>query len=315
MNIVGTSIEIVGREYISPNGYPKFGFWFDEETKKYSIANVETKEATEPFVDEVIYSELPLETWTANYVVVRIKNRYYLADNNGNCYFESYTPYIICRNVFVLGDLKHIIVKANDGNRLEKITVNITIKESGGYKFALADGYIINVYGKIVTSNEVYDIDGIHENWCVSRKISGLNIIRIRSYLDEDFNIIFEAAGTPMLRGNRSKTYEVERGKYYSRYFKSRVDFYRIENLEIIVYKGKTYLFKENGESEVIDGTFLNCKAYDKHFVYRIGDTVTTRDFNGNVIAEEKLTPKEEYNLFIAEELLECINVLRRKFV
>lgn len=130
-----TVVEINEKEYISPVGYPKFGFLLDEESKRYSIANTETKEVTEPFVDEVIYSELPLETWTADYVVVRIGNKYYLADSNGNCFFASTKPFIICRNVFVSHDESYLINKNKvriDATDEEKIIV----EEYGGYKFA-----------------------------------------------------------------------------------------------------------------------------------------------------------------------------------
>ena len=104
--ITGRTIEFNGRTFTSPAVYPRFAFWCDEITGKIAIANVDenTKnitEATEPFVDEVKYSELPLKTWTADYVVVRIGGYWYLTDSFGNCYYESKKPYIICRNVFV----------------------------------------------------------------------------------------------------------------------------------------------------------------------------------------------------------------------
>ena len=112
----GACVEIQGKEFIVPNGYPKFGFFFDENSKRYAIANMESKEITESFVDDVIYSEVLLDTWTSDYVVVRIRDKYYLADNNGNCFLASDEPFIICRNVFVSGDKSYIITK----NRVKK---------------------------------------------------------------------------------------------------------------------------------------------------------------------------------------------------
>lgn len=101
-----------------PRGYPKFVFRYDDTVNKYSIMNTETKKKTEAFIDEVYLSSKPLKTWTSDYVAVRIGEKYFLCDNNGNCFFESDKPYIICRNVFVSEDGNYIITK-----KLEKISV------------------------------------------------------------------------------------------------------------------------------------------------------------------------------------------------
>lgn len=144
--ITGRTIEFNGRTFTSPAGYPRFAFWCDEITGKIAIANVDenTKnitEATEPFVDEVKYSELPLKTWTADYVVVRIGEYWYLADSFGNCYYESKKPYIICRNVFVEADKTFIINKKLEKVKFKSETLKIDVIESGGYLFAYTYEY------------------------------------------------------------------------------------------------------------------------------------------------------------------------------
>ena len=119
MELKGKLDVINGKEYIELPGYPSFRFRFDRKTRKYSIINskyIGTKE-TEPFIDEIIYSEKPLETWTANYIVVRIGEYYYLADCDGNCFFENSVKYLIGRNLFLSEDRMYIV-----NEKLKKIT-------------------------------------------------------------------------------------------------------------------------------------------------------------------------------------------------
>ena len=156
--ITGRTIEFNGRTFTSPAVYPRFAFWCDEITGKIAIANVDenTKnitEATEPFVDEVKYSELPLKTWTADYVVVRIGGYWYLTDSFGNCYYESKKPYIICRNVFVEADKTFIINKKLEKDKLESEKLRIDVIESGGYLFAYAYEYDTDRTGWLINSN------------------------------------------------------------------------------------------------------------------------------------------------------------------
>ena len=307
----GNVVTINGRDYISPNGYPKFGFWLDEETKKYSIANVETKEATEPFVDEVTYSELPLETWTANYVVVRIENMYYLADNNGNCYIESSEPYIICRNVFVK-DTHFVITKDLQKERIcmkNGFRASVDIEDHGGYRFALAnlDGKrnIINAHGQTIDNIlEIHNL-GTISNWYIIAEMFLKSGAREDCYIffNKNFEMTYTSICSPELYGKKSGTYKLYY-EYFSTYFSKRVEIYLYNKLEVVICDGKTYFFKENGEIEEIDMVITIPKELNKLIVYRQDDEVITRNFKGEVIAVDKLSPKELYNFILSERLL-----------
>ena len=308
----GNVVTINGRDYISPNGYSKFGFWLDEETKKYSIANVETKEATEPFVDEVIYSELPLETWTANYVVVRIGYMFYLADSNGNCYLESSEPYIICRNVFVNATCNCVITKELQETRVcieDNARTRINVEEYGGYKFALAyldqERKIINARGQTIDRIlNICDMKTI-SNWYIIAEMFLKSGAREDFYIffNKNFEMTYTSRCSPELYGKKSGTYKLYY-EYFSTYFFKRVEIYLYNKLEVVICDGKTYFFKENGEIEEIDMVITIPKELNKLIVYRQDDEVITRNFKGEVIAVDKLSPKELYNFILSERLL-----------
>lgn len=340
------------KTWVYLEGYPNFAFWYDESTQKYVIASCElTKESpafrilegneevidrvfnrieneenkikitgfTEPFVDEIIFSEAPLETWVADYVVVRIGEFYYLADNKGNCYHKRDKPFIICRNVFVSADRKTIITY---GNKEVTPTVDIVVKQFGDYNFAIASNTKGNAYTDHKPYESLLDINGkeifIEEsyasytkrlylsnfeemhNWCL---FYGDKVI----FIDRTFNfvktyIIKFGYGKDIAKvlkeehfiGEKSKTYSIE--SYYgfikySTYFNSEVVFDRVEDVEIVWHNGKTYFFKPNGRIEVINGEILKLRRSGKYFVYIIDNIVVMRDLNGEKVSEEELSP------------------------
>ena len=336
--IKGKHVEINDKVFVTPEGYPNFGFWYDKDSGRYAIANIETKEITEPFVDGVIYSEVPLETWTANYVVVRIKDKYYLADNNGDCRYESDEPFIICRNVFVSGDKRYVI-----NNNLIRVfpddNMNIVVEKIGSYNFAFSiykeevvARYVElpNDYEKVSENVDVnihlYSADGkIREfkksscklvsivfdrldNWCVELKyLDRYNDIDERiAFLNKSFEIITieitEDFLTPV--GIRSNTYSNDY-TFVSIYFAARVQFRKYGDLEVVVHDGKTYFFKAEGEIEEVDTIISEPQIMGKYIVYREHTRIVKRDFEGNVIAVDELSPKEAYEIVLQEKLLE----------
>ena len=310
---------------ISPEGYPKFAFWFDELSKKYSIENVETKMRTEPFVDEVILSPVPLETWTADYVVVRIDDKYHLADSYGNCFFISDMPFIICRNVFVSGDKSYIITK----NRVKKECEDgfeIYVVELKDYKFAAYRQMNTSIYfpyyliksdgernAKLYGSSEKigfvlpryyrflteWYVERYKENAC-SKEIIIFN---------RDFEVVTESV-LPTIRPNYSKTYSVltknirvAPQEYYSTYFHSKVKYDYCGYCEIVEHNGKTYFFKSNGDIEETDGIISGLVKEKDYVVYRQGNKLVWRDLFGDVIRQELLTHKELYLCKCLEEI------------
>lgn len=339
----------IEKPWVYLEGYPNFAFRYDGFKQKYAIAACElTKESstfrilegnkeviervfnrieneekkikinsfTEPFIDEIIFSEAPLETWVSDYVVVRIGEFYYLADNNGNCYHKRDKPFIICRNVFVSADRKTIITY---GNKEVTPTVDIVVKQFGDYNFAIASNTKGNAYTDHKPYESLLDINGkeifieedcgrynrkvylsnleeVH-NWCLFYKDEAV-------FIDRTFNITeryFLHSGSEMterlrrcLTGKKSKTYYFVTTcsiKYYSTYFNSQVAYDSIGNVEIIWYNRKTYFFKPNGKIEVINGEIMKYERSGKYFVYLIDNIVVMSDLNGEKVSEEELSP------------------------
>lgn len=269
-------------EYISLNGYPKFAFRFDVKSKKYVIRESrDTGVVTEAFVDEIIYSELPLETWTADYVVVRIGTFYYLADSEGNCYHKTDKPYIICRNLFVSEDKSFVINK-----NLEIIYFNedkICILESGGYKFAVINKKL---------SGCIYFLStlGVRNNWSIETDVqstsnlekwyfNGISGVSENFYrfFNRDFDERYFLEIDKEFVAEKSRTYKATM-YYYSTYFHGFVKFRKYGEIEVVEYSGKTYFFKPDGKIEKEEIAELIIEDVGEQIIYRVDKLLFGRD-------------------------------------
>ncbi len=270
-------------EFISLNGYPKFAFRFDEERKKYIIRESrDTGVVTEAFVDEIIYSELPLETWTADYVVVRIGNAYYLADSEGNCYHKSDKPYIICRNLFVSEDKSFVINKKLEIVHFKEEEMRIL--ESGGYKFAVINnknlkemyflstlgvknGWDIDIYTYSTSNLEKWYLKGIRDLYKNSYR-----------FFNKDFDEVYYLNIDRGFIGEKSKTYKSQGGQYYSTYFHGFVKFRKYGEIEVVEYDGNTYFFKPDGTIEKEEMAELIIEDMGEQIIYRMDKLLYGRD-------------------------------------
>ena len=309
------------------NGYPNFAFYYDEKTKKYAIGNTKKFTGTEPFCDEILYSELPLETWTANYVVVRIDKKYYLCDNEGNCLWEQSNPFIICRNVFVAytEPYKYFVInkymkrcefdRFSSGRSLKVLTTE------SGYNIAYLDkldtepypAYLINSEGEKVSFTEKTDEYKLElskiDCWAVSiKKLKTDGVLRPWDgkstiyYLDKNFNIaisIYAVLYDIKLIGENSKTYTGG----YSILFEAGVNFRKYGNVEVIWYDGKTYFYKTNGEYDVINGNVDNIRFIVDGILYYDSQNVYLRDKDGNLKSTTRLEAKDIYMLEMLREI------------
>lgn len=270
-------------EFISLNGYPKFAFRFDEKRKKYIIRESrDTGVVTEAFVDEIIYSELPLETWTADYVVVRIGNAYYLADSEGNCYHKSDKPYIICRNLFVSEDKSFVINK-----KLEIVYFKeeeMRILESGGYKFAVINNKNLKKINFLSTL-------GVKNNWDIETDVystrnlekwyfNGISDFYADSYrfFNKDFEHWYFLKIDKEFMAEKSRTYSDAYHQYYSTYFHAFVKFRKYGEIEVVEYDGNTYFFKPGGTIEKEKIAELIIQDVGEQIIYRIGEKLYGRD-------------------------------------
>lgn len=309
----GVALKNSGNE-ITLKGYPGFVFRKDEYTNKYSIGS------TEPFVDNVIYSLNPLETWVANYVVVRIGEFYYLADKDGNCYHQSKGPFIICRNLFVTHDKKFVI-----NNKMNVYHVEALVKEYGGYNFAFKSttnvdkgveyNQLLDVSGKSIEVKTEYkgvlpySCEEIHD-WIIIISSEDENHDDVY-FVSKEFELYYSGREfdefKERLVGKKSQTYGVRwSGKdYYSTYVGGLVNFYQFQELEIVVFEGKTYFFKPDGTIEVIDRITSKPKLSGKIIVYYFDSKMQMRDVSTGVTVEtQDLKPSELYAMIALDELI-----------
>lgn len=311
------------------NGYPNFAFYYDEKTKKYAIGNTKKFTGTEPFCDEILYSELPLETWTANYVVVRIDKKYYLCDNEGNCLWEQSNPFIICRNVFVADTEPYryfVINKYMKRCEFDKFSSGRSLKvltTESGYNIAYLEkldaepypAYLINSEGekiKFFENQDEYKLEFSKiDCWAVSiKKLKTDGNLRPCDgktsifYLNKDFNQAFNTRAVLndiKLIGENSKTYTGG----YSILFEAEVRFRKYGNVEVVWYDGKTYFFKTNGKYDVIDGKIINIRFVVDGILYYDSKNVYLRDKDGKLISTTELDPKEVYMIEMLREISE----------
>ena len=309
MELKGKLDVINGKEYIELPGYPSFRFRFDKKTRKYSIINskyIGTKE-TEPFIDEIIYSEKPLETWTANYIVVRIGEYYYLADCDGNCFFENSEKYLIGRNLFLSGDRMYIV-----NEELKKITIRtdeIIVRESGGYLF---------VCRKIAGNSGIYLLTPIGE---LGMDIKFYSRTLDKWYIDDSANIFFnkefkktKTVEFGFMYGNKSRSYLNVKDKEhikthfceaYSTYFHDSVLIMIYGELEIIKYEGKIYFFDKDGNVEQTDASNPFFIRTDDMIFYRIGTTVYVRNKDGKLLEPIHIEWNQLYQYILMEKQVE----------
>lgn len=307
MELKGKLDVINGKEYIELPGYPNFRFRFDRKTRKYSIINskyIGTKE-TDPFIDEIIYSEVPLETWTANYIVVRIGEFFYLADPDGNCYFEDKEGFIIGRNLFLSKSCKFLI-----NNKFKKIDVSaykMVVKTVAGYNFIC---------------KKVSEIEDLLLSADGKTEINILNKTGLTDWYTENngkqfFNKEFKATSNvkySVMYGTKSRTYTNVHNKElikthfceaYSTYFHATVQILIYGELEIVKYDGKVYFFDKDGNVEQNDASdpfFI--RMHDMIF-YRIGTTVYVRNKDGKLLEPIQIEWSQLYQYILMEKQVE----------
>lgn len=306
---------IVLEDYFGFSGYENFAFYYDEEQKKYSVMNRKTLEATKPFLDDIFLSDFQLGTWTTNYFVGRIGDKYYLVDADGTCYFEEDKPFVICKNVFVQADCKYIV--NNDLQRVfPQANGKIEIYKSEHYDFAVfhGDTYdLITVKGEpasreyssnIHTSNDKnVTFESMEDGYLVFFHSSG-DIIYC--FLNENFEIIdyFFKDSVKKMKG-RAGIFICNGKPKYSSYLYSKIDAYcKYGNVEFVWTNGKSYIFSED---QVQEYTFAIAKPRligDKIY-YRANSTIIVLDQQGKRIASKDLAVEEVYKIKLLEELLE----------
>lgn len=324
-------------------GYPTFAFRYDDEKKQYAIMNVETQETTDFFVDEILYSEVPLENWTANYVVIRIGNDYYLSDNNGTCHFREKTPFFICRNGFVfLSANTHSNYFINQQLQVCSHYVALALRSVNGYDFAVAqcenedDDDDDNDYDDDDDDyNDDYDSDD--EWWLLTSdgkkkflsntKYTGYTWNEDEegydkidfwytideagiSFISKDFTKVYDTNCSPeqlALVGKHSQTYILkDTEKYYSVYFDDAIQaFYSIANGEFAVFQNQGYFFDAKGNITTIEGDIsLPMRLSEEQLIYRKGLTVVIHNLKENTTQETKITPEQAYQMMLMEKMI-----------
>lgn len=310
---------IVLEDYFGFSGYEDFAFYYDEEQKKYSVMNRKTLEATKPFLDDFYLSDFQLGTWTANYFVGRIGDKYYLVDADGNCYFEEDKPFVICKNVFVQADCQYVI-----NNELKRLflkgrnDINIEIYKSENYNFAIicneeaAVHDLLTVKGKLTSeyTSNIYSsndknvtFEGVEDGYLVFFHSPGDIIYCL---LNENFEIIdyFFKDSVKKMKG-RAGIFICDDKPKYSSYLYSKIDAYcKCGNVEFVWANGKSYIFSEEQVQEY-PFTISYPRVVGDLICYRAGFTIFVLDMEGKEIAYKDLAIEEAYMLRLLEILLD----------
>lgn len=318
-----TSRQIEGKEVLCPQNHPKFGFY--KEKGKIGIVDIETSTFTEPFLDDVHTENYEFETWIANYVVGEINGNFYLVDCEGNCYFETNKPFIICRNVFVSGDRSCFFAKDKDGNlkrhTAQKNSQELEVFSSKRFpaKFAYVKDNseknhhigIISCLGDVWYVWYLFNIDelldsfwcNLYFNWRVCGYATNQFYLEKSWTIDTDFRMIglitatFEHNGYMIVRLDNGEFYELIRHKYVDRYWqKNGVSFIEYKDGERIVRLPKTTIITGE-EPEWID------KAQGL-VVYRVGRIIKVLDLEGKIIEEKELDAEKLYYGLLYEKIL-----------
>ncbi len=308
-------------DYFGFTGYENFAFYYDEEQKKYSVMNRKTQEATQPFLDEIILNDFQLGTWTANYFVGRIGDKYYLVDADGNCYFEEDKPFVICKNVFVQADCKYVV-----NNELRTFIPlerhKIEIYKSENYNFAIVCNEITDTYALLTVKGESASREyssNIHSSNDKSVTFEGVedgHLVfldspgdRVYCFLNENFEICayLTKRYVKKLEG-RASIFIYGDKPIYSSYLYSKIDAYRkYGDVEFVWANGKSYIFSENQVQEypftIVEPRLIGDKIY-----YRASATIIVLDKQGKEISHKDLAIEEAYKIRLLEELLEKRN-------
>lgn len=283
--------------------------------------NRKTLEATKSFLDDIYLSDFQLGTWTANYFVGRIGDKYYLVDADGNCFFEESKPFVICRNVFVQADCKYVVnnemkkVFPSDGEKIE-------IYKSEHYDFAVflndAKQYrVITAKGedaykcytmrnpsrtiKLHSGKKEYTLGGLEDGYFVFCDYIG--------FLNKNFEIIdttvFLSKYVQKLEDSLAGIFTYGSVPVYSSYLLSKVDVYRKHgNVEFIWANGNTYVFCDDRTEKYSYSISLPQLIGDRIY-YRAGSIIFVLDMDGKEIARESLEIQEAYKISLLEKLLE----------
>lgn len=282
-------------------GYPLFGFRFDEKKNQFAIANLKSKTYTSPFIDDIEVNAKPLLTWVANYVVARIQDKWYLCDCDGNCYQESGSPITICRNLFVIEKELAVITQSLE----RKIVPNLFIWETHSKQYLFVSVPL--------RSNEEYmrllDIDGdassiVSDN---EDELIQWKALKTNSYNRIIFGVDFKTITYHSLNyeiiGKKSATFDAY--NYTSGNFSARLigefHFYKYDELEVLIGEGKTYFFKTIDDIEVVDFEISVPKIIGNTIVYRQGKKIVERDLQGNIHTENTISTVEAYQFALLE--------------
>ena len=103
--------------------------------------------------------------------------------------------------------------------------------------------------------------------------------------------------------GKKSKVYSVGY-REYSTYFGDYVTLYRIDKLEIVIFKGCTYFFKPDGEIEELRSVISNPKRSGCFFVYYYDNWMVMRNVeDGTIYDQKRIDPIKLYEILLLEEL------------
>lgn len=307
MKLEGEIISFQGYDYISPKGYEKFAFHYDINSKKYLVATREDlNNKTEYFIDEIIYSEVPLETWTANYVCVRIGEYYYLMDCQGNCYHKNSEPYSICRNLFVAYD-NSFFINAN----FEKIETSVEILEVEKYIFATEKDWLLDIWGNYELQLYKYKTENLHK-WFLSGRDETSDAIISKEFEEADMPAYSFKVRLDLV-GEKSQTYKIRGGdSYYSIHFDAVVNFQKMGQIEIVEHDGKTYHFDSNGKIEEIRCPGIKHLLSQNMIIYRVRDFIYAKDLDGISIIMRQEVLREIYQNVLLESILSTIENLKK---
>lgn len=314
---------IASNKYFIFSGYKNFAFWFDSNCKKWLVMNSKTREETQPFLDEIILNDFQLETWTANYFVGRIGDKYYLVDADGNCFFAEDKPFVICKNVFVQADCKYVV-----NNELQKIFpkdgVKIEVYKTQNYNFAIFYNKKSTTcrYNLITVKGEKACYDRLFASWHSETVLNskdyalqevGEGCIRFVvndeekvGFLNENFEVFYHlpAKDVKKLENSLAGIYTCGDEPVYSSYLHSEVSTYRkYGNVEFVWTSDKSYVFAGPQPQEY---SFIISapKLIGDKIYYRAGSIIFTLNMNGKVILSKDLELEEAYKIELLEEII-----------
>lgn len=302
--------EIKGKTVFCPENYPSMGF-YKSENGYYGLANLETKEITDPFLKEVIFNPSVFETWVTKYFVVRTDEGYHLADKDGNCYYSAKEPYIICQNVFISFDGHYMYVDGD--NKPKKVTKNRDLINNNFwiYSDAKDNNFRITCYAGASGDNiQVISCKGELTKEIIVKKES---FSRVKEWFIDGFIIGVDFSFTDYYNStcmdNKLCMYSNSWQKlpYYSTKFHMAFLDYNV-NDNIGWAKdgsGNFYLFNSDSALIPLDNRIKRIQCFKDGIIYRKDDEVIARDSLGNIIEIVKLSLRDAYFAGLYETLEE----------